>query len=365
MDYSLYQQFSAYFPNFSRGIIKNFLLLAQALLASRSTNLNTVKDRIGTLLGKADRQPASHYKRLIRFFRCPQAALLTECIQRFTFRLLSGRVDYLILDSTNWEIGEKWVHLQVLCIVYQQVAIPIFWRDLDHDGHSNSLERQELIRDAARLFDLKGKTLLADREYVGDDWLKYLVDLGIDFVVRLPTKCYKKQVKNYYSLERKALRRKRAVSTPILWEGYAFRLVMKKNLDACKDEPILYWITSLPNVITACELYRKRWKIEICFKCFKTNGFNLQQMNFKNPLKISLLMAIIVFAYVLCLLEGLRERKQIVTKRYRSEVAGPAQSFFKRGIQEVNARLLDFKHFLKRVRAWFNARPRVKWRFVQ
>jgi len=128
MDHSLYQQFSGYFPHFSRGVVKNFLLLAQALLASPSTNLNTVKDRIGPLLGKADRQPATHYKRLIRFFRCSQAALLTECIQRFTFCLLKGQVNDLILDSTCWEIGQKWVHLQVLCVVYQQIAIPIFWR---------------------------------------------------------------------------------------------------------------------------------------------------------------------------------------------------------------------------------------------
>ena len=92
MDYLLYQQFGGYFPQFSRGIIKNFLLLAQALLTSRITNLNIVKNRIGTLLGKADRQPATHYKRLIRFFRCPQAALLTECIQHFIFRLLNGLV---------------------------------------------------------------------------------------------------------------------------------------------------------------------------------------------------------------------------------------------------------------------------------
>lgn len=95
------------------------------------------------------------------------------------------------------------------------MAIPIFWRDLDHDGHSNSLERQQLISDAARLFNLRDKILLADREYVGDDWLRYLADLGIDFVVRLPIRCYKKQVKNYSSLERKALRRKQAVSTPV------------------------------------------------------------------------------------------------------------------------------------------------------
>jgi hypothetical protein len=365
MDHSLYQQFSTYFPHFSRGIVKNFLLLAQALLASRSTNLNTVKDRIGTLLGKPDRQPATHYKRLIRFFRCPQATLLTECIQRFTFRLLSGRVKYLILDSTCWQIGQKWVHLQVLCIVYQQVAIPIFWRDLAHDGHSNGLERQELMRDAARIFDLKGKILLADREYVGDDWLRFLADLGVDFVVRLPIKCYKKQVKNYSSLQQKARRRKRAVSTPIEWEGYRFQLVMKKNPAACPDEPILYWITSLPDAITASELYRKRWKIEICFKCCKTNGFNLQQMNFKSPAKIALLMAIVVFAYVLCLLEGMEQRTQITTKRYRSGASGPAQSFFKRGLQEVNARLLDFGRFLERVKAWFDNRLKVKWGFVQ
>lgn len=162
--------------------------------------------------------------------------------------------------------------------MYHQVAIPIFWCDLDHDGHSNSLERQQLIGDAARLFDLKGKLLLADREYVGNDWLRFLADLGIDFVVRLPIRCYKTQVKNYSSLQRKALRRKRAVSTPIDWKGYQIQLVMKKNPVDCKDEPILYWITSLPNVVVATELYRKRWKIEICFKCFKTNGFNLQQM---------------------------------------------------------------------------------------
>jgi len=52
MDHSLYQQFSSYFPHLSRSMVKNFLLSAQALLVSRSTHLNTVKDRIGTLLGK-------------------------------------------------------------------------------------------------------------------------------------------------------------------------------------------------------------------------------------------------------------------------------------------------------------------------
>lgn len=98
--------------------------------------------------------------------------------------------------------------------------------------------------------------------YVGDDWLRFLGDQGIDFVVRLPIRYSKKHVKNYSSLQRKALRRKRAIATPVLWDGYNFQLVMRKNPDDCKDEPILYWMTSLSNAIAASELYRKRWKIE-------------------------------------------------------------------------------------------------------
>lgn len=87
-------------------------------------------------------------------------------------------------------------------------------------------------------------------------------------------------------------------------------------------------------------------------------------MNFKSPLKIGLLLAVIVFAYVLCLLEGLKQRKQIITKRYRSGLASLAQSLFKRDIQEISSRLLNFERFLKQIKTWFDSRPRVKWRFV-
>ena len=79
------------------------------------------------------------------------------------------------------------------------------------------------------------KILLADQEYVGDDWLRFLANLGVDFVVRLPIKCYKKQVKNYGSLQQKARRRKRAVSTPIDWKGYRFQLVMNRTAEAEKS----------------------------------------------------------------------------------------------------------------------------------
>lgn len=152
-------------------------------------------------------------------------------------------------------------------------------------GHQSTGERKQLLTEAAKQFNLKGKILLADREYTGDDWLRHLISLEINFVVRLPQRCDKKQVQSYCSLQKKALRRKRAVATPVLWEGYKVQLVMKKNPEKDAKEPILCWITSLADPIKASEDYPKRGsplgrKIERCFKCLKTNGFNLQQMNF-------------------------------------------------------------------------------------
>ena len=88
-------------------------------------------------------------------------------------------------------------------------------------------------------------------------------------------------------------------------------------------------------------------------------------MSFKHLVKIELLLAVVVFAYVLCLSEGIRQRKQIRVKRFRSGLTGPAQSIFKLGLQELSALLIDFERFLKRVKGWFDSRSKVKWHFVQ
>lgn len=283
---AIFQQLTPHLALFSRGIVKNLFLIAQALLTSRSSNLNTVKDRLGALLGQANRQPASHYKRLIRFFNTSQPHQLTKAILRCTVTLLSGRVRYLILDATTWRLGQKNVHLLVLSLLYQGVAIPILWRDLDKKGHSNARERQSFMEEATQLYNLKGKILLADREYTGQLWFTFLHQQGIDFVIRLQRECYKHDtLKSYRSLEKKALRRKRAVWTWLNWPDCRLKLVMCRNEDPRppKDprkrvEPVFYWLTSLDNAQAAPAHYRKRWRIEQCFKALKTNGFDLESM---------------------------------------------------------------------------------------
>ncbi|GAB4044405.1 hypothetical protein [Spirosoma jeollabukense] len=86
----------------------------------------------------------------------------------------------LPLGRPRWRLGQKNVHLLVLSLLYHGVAIPILWRDLDKKGHSSARERQSFMEEATQLYNLKGKILLADREYTGQLWFTFLHQQGND-----------------------------------------------------------------------------------------------------------------------------------------------------------------------------------------
>ena len=86
---------------------------------------------------------------------------------------------------------------------------------------------------------------------------------------------------------------------------------VSKNPDKNAKEELVFLISNRTDkAAQVAYIYRVRWKIEHCFKQLKSNGFNLEEMNFKNPLKVMLMMAITVFLYVLCIVEGLKELKK-------------------------------------------------------
>lgn len=67
----------------------------------------------------------------------------------------------------------------------------------------------------------------------------------------------------------------------------------------------MIFLTTLPNAAKAAELYAKRWKIECLFRHLKTKGYNLEDLNLKDPNKNLLMMAIVTTAYILAIREGL------------------------------------------------------------
>lgn len=197
MLHPLIDKFTPSFLDFRKSTIQNLFLVCNAVLKSRSTNLNVIKDYLPDLLQNQKTLEISHYKRLIRFFKINKPDLLMRCILKWVYQLLSDNVKYLILDATLWERGNKQVHLLTLCVVYKHVAIPIYWHQLDKNGgHSSQEDRQKLIIEASEMFNLSDKILLADREFVGDEWLKFLKDRDIDFIIRLSKHAIKNESLN-------------------------------------------------------------------------------------------------------------------------------------------------------------------------
>ncbi|GAB4043397.1 hypothetical protein GCM10028774_58830 [Spirosoma jeollabukense] len=50
--------------------------------------------------------------------------------------------------------------------------------------------------------------------------------------------------------------------------------VILKNPKNDPKEPLLHFVSSLTNKHKIAQAYRLRWRIETCFKQFKSQGFN-------------------------------------------------------------------------------------------
>jgi hypothetical protein len=152
-----------------------------------------IKNQVGTITGKTATLASSCYGRLTRFFDdgfCQR--VLWKWILRAVVGQLIGRLDkrkgarYLLMDATCWELDKVKFHFLTLSILLEGVSIPFFLVNLAKKGCSNGRERKRLLQMADLLYGLKGMTLIADRKYVGRQWLVDLVQgLGLNLVIRL------------------------------------------------------------------------------------------------------------------------------------------------------------------------------------
>ena len=301
------RKFRDLYDSYGLGAVKNIWLLTCLLPIARTVNLYKMKDYVGGVLEKADTQPASHYKRLIRFFQdwAERQALLHDLMrQNLRFLRVAG-FKTLVMDGT-WTIGETKVHYLILSVLAGSVAVPIYWVQLEKIGASSQEERKAMFEAALSLFDLKGMTLLADREYIGKRWFKFLKENKIHFVIRLRLGDYFEDVnatkgKDYGRMQGKCALKNKLVKKQIFLDGEAYTIVMLPNPKTDADEPVMIFLTTLPNAAKAAELYAKQWKIECLFRYLKTNGYNLEDLNLKDPNKNLLMPEIVTTAYILAI----------------------------------------------------------------
>lgn len=127
----------------------------------------------------------SNLRRLQRFLA--GYALNLDIIAKVIFALLPVKTGLVLsLDRTNWKFGEVNINILMLGVTHKGVAFPLLFTMLDKRGNSNWEERTRLIDRFIRLFGAECiDSLVADREFVGKQWVEYPNNRRIRYYLRI------------------------------------------------------------------------------------------------------------------------------------------------------------------------------------
>lgn len=309
--------------------INFFVKILMALFATRTVNLDRLADNVSS-----DAAKESRYRQLQRFFALFRIDF--DTIAGFIFKLFftNGGKWYLTMDRTNWQWGKSDINILTLAIAYKGIAIPIYWELLDKKGNSDTQERIDLITKFANKF---GKDciagILADREFVGDDWFAWLMREKIFFYIRIK--------KNFLTTDSRG----RPVHIYQLFRGmkpteerilYGKRSVLGAELylSALKlpdGEFLIVATNDEPGF--AIRTYALRWEIETLFGCLKSKGFNFEATHITHHERIKKLFVLLAIAFCWAHLVGewRHEEKQIKIKKH----GRPAKSLFRYGLDYI------------------------------
>lgn len=283
-------------------------------------------------------QVESHYRRLQRFFK--EVKIQQDMVAQLVASMLPYEQFILSMDRTNWMLGCVAINFLVLSIVHQGTAFPIFWIVLPKKGNSNTTERIQLIDQFLEVFGAHQiKCLVADREFIGEDWFRYLIKHRIKFRIRI-----KKNMKVSRSNGQVSPAENFFRSLPVL-TGCCLsgcRLVCGHRLwiTGMRLESGDYLIiVSHDESDQVMEDYAKRWKIEVLFQSLKERGFNFEDVNLKDEECLKRLFAVITIAFCWAYHVGawLHDRKPIRLKKHQR----PAKSVFRYGFDQIRNLLFN------------------------
>lgn len=312
--------------------LETLCLIVLGVIGARTVNLTHIATE-----RPCRAKVASTYRRLQRFFQ--HVALPEDWAVGLVVALI-GRPErwYLCLDRTNWKIGKRDVNVLVLAVVTARFRVPLMWTMLSHPGNSTTAQRIALMRRYLAFFDVKTvRMLLADREFIGQEWMAFLVEKGIPFAIRM------KEDQIVRTEDGRGLSLRSLLSRCKGERGFT------ATLPGRAGHPDLYLhfgarrIRGGELLVVACSepstgkrilrLYRKRWFIECLFADSKTRGLNLEDTRLAIAHKLSLLIAITAVAIALLCHAAAR----LLGQKYPPRKAHGycAKSWFRTGLDEV------------------------------
>lgn len=300
-----------------------------ALIQSRNVQFCELAQHFST-----DVKLASNENRIQDFFR--EVDIDYRCLALLVVALMPKKCKLRIcIDRTEWDFGSCQVNILMVLVGHGDLQVPLFWELLDNkSGNSNSQDRIDLLERCFQVLDKSQVGLIVgDREFVGQKWIKYLKDNGLNFVMRFP--------KHHLMTDEWGDSWRVEELASALNQPYCLANMM---VDGCaghvwlmrlSESEYLYLFGNIEPKLMG-QLYRKRWSIESCFQNLKGRGFDLEKTHLRSFEKLSKLVGLVSLAYCFCLSLGIyvHGKVQLIKKKNHGY---KANSFARYGLNQLRA----------------------------
>ena len=339
------------FFNWHKTRLHCLVQIIQALFYVRTVNLTQIAAAFQT---KA--KEASAYRRVCRFFTefsFDLSLIVSIVLKLFTFQ---GKYT-LIMDRTNWKWGKSPINILMISVAYLGIGIPIFWAVSNRGGTSSFNDRISLLKRVLEKFGTdRIEVFVADREFIGKEWFRFLSEKNIFFMIRVKKKFLAEGICNGCPLPLETLcrrlgRSRKIENFPVVLWGHKVYISIRKAKGS--RDPLI--ITSNHEFKNPLAIYKRRWEIETLFGCLKTRGFCMEETHMVDKNKIEKLVFVLAIAFCWAYRAGeLKARKKPITIKTHGR---KAKSLFREGLDLIRLVLFQIRnkaHEFKRLLLYFH-----------
>ena len=292
--------------------IKLMALMVHALCVVQTVSLHKLAAGMPSDVGRD-----SNMRRLQRFLA--KYVLDLDVIAKMIFSLLPAKTGLVLsMDRTNWKFGEFNINILMLGVPYKGIAFPLLFKLMSKRGNSNCKERQELVKRFIRLFGADCiECLVADREFVGQDWIGWLNENHLRYYIRIRQNFWiinprsGQEVMAWHLFNRLRVGEELFYHKLYIHKGQYVYIADAKLLDS-DGKPELQILICYNRPEQAVKTYKERWQIETLFRAMKSSGFDIEATHLRDMECISRLVAMVCITLVWAYLVG--EHKDLNVK---------------------------------------------------
>ncbi|MDX2082587.1 MAG: transposase [Rickettsiales bacterium] len=254
---------------------------------------------------KGDAKLLSKEQSVSRFLKNKDLIGMEE-FHQFMFKYFPSERMVLSIDRTNWERGKKIYNIMVIAVSFHNISMPVTFTVFNHKGASTSLKQIAVLKKFVKKFGKdRIEAVVADREFDGGKFIKYLNRNQINFVIRA-------RAGIGIEFSGKKLLIGNAPYTQNLPCNYLGSDINFTKIKIKQDKHLS--LISSKNLDNPVSIYKKRWDIETAFKGCKSNGFQLEQTHITNSTRFINLLKCLFISYAIAINTGWKNLTNNIAK---------------------------------------------------